>query len=709
VAPPTLFVEDLVKLSGGSLSRLRTNFILRGTGFSLCTAVLALVAAFLFAADCGAQAAKPARKEPGEKQVAPKPAESEKNPAQIELLETKYRFEANGASRKEVHARVKINSELGVRQFGRLNFDFNRSFQSLEIPLVRVTHSSGGVQDILPGAITDNPNPAVVDAPAYQDVRVKSVRILGLQPGDSLEYRVITTTTHHPLAPDFWLDHSFDRAGIVTEEHFEIDLPRSRFDAAQTQALSGNLTGPSSVAGGKIRISPKTPATKREESGTGDSARVRYVWQIAPGTLKTSPDSQNSEILSEPDVVLTTFSSWQTVGMRLSSFLDRFGMQEIENKERELVYAGRDGGSPVERIYAFVSKKIKTIDLPLGSTGFATRKPEEILKSGYGTPEDKFALFSSLIRYQYYAFCPLLLSSAPDPAQQLPRPSVFVDVIAKAWKFNHIDYFDMNLEVAPFSAIRPDLRGKTALAVYQTPVENSSLWTQIPGDLPFPSEQHVGVTAEIGRDGKLMARVKYALRGDNEILLRVAFHKTPKDKWKDVAQLLAISDGFRGEITNVAASDPYVTNEPFQVEYEIAQLKFVDWTKKPVRIPALLPAPGLPDPPNSAAQKPIELGTPLEIELNATLTLPPGVTAVVPTGTTVDRDYATFSSKYGSLKAENPADSNTITAQRKLHFLLTELPATRAADFNAFLHAVQSDQAQLFTLQQPTPTAKSEK
>jgi hypothetical protein len=139
----------------------------------------------------------------------------------------------------------------------------------------------------------------------------------------------------------------------------------------------------------------------------------------------------------------------------------------------------------------------------------------------------------------------------------------------------------------------------------------------------------------------------------------------------------------------------------------------VDWTKKPVRIPALLPAPGLPDPPSaaagSAAQKPIELGTPLEIELNATLTLPPGVTAVVPTGTTVDRDYATFSSKYGSRKAENPADSNTISAQRKLHFLLTELPATRAADFNAFLHAVQSDQAQLFTLQQPTPTAKSEK
>src|SRR5262249_20196257 len=57
-------------------------------------------------------------------------------PAQIELLETKIRFEANGDSRKEVHTRVHINSELGVRQFSHLNFNFNRACEKIEIPLV---------------------------------------------------------------------------------------------------------------------------------------------------------------------------------------------------------------------------------------------------------------------------------------------------------------------------------------------------------------------------------------------------------------------------------------------------------------------------------------------------------------------------------------------------------------------------------------------
>jgi hypothetical protein len=168
---------------------------------------------------------------PATKQAPKSPQASEKVaelPALIELLETRVRFEANGDSRKEVHTRVHINNELGARQFARLAFDYNRSFQQIEFALVRVTHSDGGIADILPSAISDQPNPAVVDAPAYQDVRVKSLRILGLAPSDTLEYRVVTTTSHHPLAPDFWVDHTFDRSGILSQELFEIDLPTSR-------------------------------------------------------------------------------------------------------------------------------------------------------------------------------------------------------------------------------------------------------------------------------------------------------------------------------------------------------------------------------------------------------------------------------------------------------------------------------------------------
>ena len=69
---------------------------------------------------------------------------------------------------------------MGVREFARLTFDYNRSFQQVEIPMVRITHANGGTSDVLPSAIADAPNPAVEKYPAYQDVRVKSRPDLGI-------------------------------------------------------------------------------------------------------------------------------------------------------------------------------------------------------------------------------------------------------------------------------------------------------------------------------------------------------------------------------------------------------------------------------------------------------------------------------------------------------------------------------------------------
>jgi len=80
-----------------------------------------------------------------------------------------------------------------------------------------------------------------------------------------------------------------------------------------------------------------------------------------------------------------------------------------------------------------------------------------------------------------------------------------------------------------------------------------------------------------------------------------------------------------------------------------------------------------------------------------TLHLPPGTTARTPTGTSVVRDYATFASHYA-------AKDLTVTASRHINFLSREVPAERAADYNAFLRAVLSDEAQDFTLERPDTT-----
>ena len=663
----------------------------------LRTLVLFYSLAALLSFEVRAQEAtpKPAEK-PAEKKTedvaSPKEAE---NPAHIELLETRYRFETDGSSRKEVHTRVRINSELGVRQFARLNFDYNRSFESIDIPLVRITHPSGGTADILPSAITDQPNPAVVNGPAYQDVRVKSVRILGLQPGDFLEYRVITLTSHHPLAPDFWLDHSFDRTGVVTQEVFQVDLP-------ELEAI-------------QLRIAPATPATSVEKMGTGSFARVIYRWKLFhSGTAAAKKTLSDSEY----DLQLSTIPTWPYLASKLYLLLTPAAEadQSVAAKAAELAGNLKTPGEKAEVIYRFVSQKIATVDLPLGATAFRARAPSQIMASGVATAEDKFALFSALGAAAGFTTQAYLVSGQVEPNRRLVCPTQLTHLVLTAETGKHPDWLDPSIEVAPFGMIPAEFRGKLAVLLTDWIRVSAAAgplvdvmfnpWRTIPDSLPFKAVQNVTVNAVLESNGSLTSKVKYNMRGDNELLFRVAFHQSPKEKWKDLAQLLSLSDGFRGKVSAVTVSDPYATREPFTLEYEITMPKFVDWSKKPVRIPALLPQVGLPDPPakpaTGAASSPIELGTPLEVETRMTLHLPPGTTVVTPTGTSVQRDYATFASQYS---AKGPA----ITASRHINFLLREVPADRAADYNAFLRAVQNDEAQDFTLDREIPSSPDAK
>ena len=625
---------------------------------------------------------KPSEK-PADKKVESKaPREEEKNPAQIDLLETRYRFESDGSSRKEVHTRVHINSELGVRQFARLNFDYNRAFQSIEIPLVHILHAAGGTADILPSAITDNPNPAVTNAPAYQDVRVKSLRILGLEPGDNLEYRVITTTSHHPLAPEFWLDHSFDRTGVVSEEHFEIDVPASR----------------------KIQLHVRPEFTYEiKESESATDARVVYAWRRTIAPKEAAPDPL-------ADILVATFASWSGLSQKLTlNFLPRsMPGDDLSDKATELTRGAESPDQKLNALYEFVSQKIRTIDLPLGTLGFSTRHLTDIVDSGYANPEEKAFLLAALCERAGITANPVL-ADAPDSASGLfPSPDLFSRILVRAGKSPEVRWLDASLEVAPLGAVQANLRGKRGfllLPVPETVVAPEGLWPAISPDLPFASVQEVRVDAALAADGKLTAKVHYSMRGDNELLLRLAFHNTPKEKWNGVAQLLSLSDGFRGTVTTVTTSDPSDTKLPFTLDYEISQPKFVDWSKKPVRIPALLPQLGLPDPPAKPAPgsaiAPIELGTPLEVETHMTLHLPPGTTPHTPTGTSVNRDYATFASHYS-------AKGLVVTASRHINFLLRQVPAERATDYNAFIRAVLNDEAQDFTLDhEPPPTTKS--
>src|SRR5262249_23499196 len=157
-----------------------------------------------------------------------------------------------------------------------------------------------------------------------------------------LEYRVITTTSEQPLAPDFWLDHSFDATGVVSEERFSLDLPSD----SRVRTKFSSATQPDA-----------TPSPSQD-------SRSVYTW-----TRKSKPVQPNGQTATtEPDIQVSTFSSWNELADRVGQRLIPSQRQTLNLREKAVSISPDtpDTMLRAERLYDYVSQKIRTVDLPVG-------------------------------------------------------------------------------------------------------------------------------------------------------------------------------------------------------------------------------------------------------------------------------------------------------------------------------------------------------
>ena len=219
------------------------------------TASLVLLVATLYAA---ATAQKPEGK-PSEKS-ADKPDYTEESFV-VEQLKTSYRFEKDGTGRKELYARIKVQSEAGVEQWGQVVVGYNSANERIEIPYVRVHKSDASVITAPADAVQDLSAPVEREAPVYTDYRQKHITVPGLRPGEVLEYDIVTVT-HTALAPrQFWMEYDFDKSNIVLDEQLEINIPKERTVKLKTKPGSD----PKITWSARTRRKRKKPKRRRED------------------------------------------------------------------------------------------------------------------------------------------------------------------------------------------------------------------------------------------------------------------------------------------------------------------------------------------------------------------------------------------------------------------------------------------------------------
>jgi tetratricopeptide (TPR) repeat protein len=597
----------------------------------------------------------------------------------IEQMHSYYRFEADGTGRKETKARIRVQSEAGVQQWGQLQEGYNSANERVEIPYVRVLKEDGSVVKAGDDAVQDLSAPIEREAPVYTDYRQKHITVPGLRPGEVLEYDMVTVI-HTPLAAEqFWADYEFDKSNITLDETVDVDVPASR-------PL-------------KLKCKPGMDPKITEENG-----RRIYHWsgshlEREDDTAKAKDKKKKKRRPDEdrPDIQLTTFESWEQVGRWYASLEKdrRMPSPEVRTKAQELTKGMNGDMEKIEALYDYVAKNFRYVSLSLGVGRYQPHAASDVLHDQYGDCKDKHTLLASLLEAEGLHASSVLINSTRKLDPDVPSPSQFDHVITLLPLGTQEIWMDTTSEVAPFRLLAYSLRNKQALVI--PPAQPASTVAphleETPPDTPMPDTEFSKIDGKINEIGKLEAHVHYEFRGDEELLLRSVFRRVPQANWQRVVE--NVNAGLGGDVSNLKISDPAATTEAFTMSYDVSRVNFLDWSKKKTEIVLPLVQFNLPDVDGNDSDsdaEPLKLGPKAEYSYQIKLELPAKYTAHAPLAFALKRDYAEYEATY-------KVDGGVFAAGRKLILRKDELPVERAADYDSFRRAVSADLAQQLSVE----------
>src|SRR5580704_13893120 len=334
----------------------------------------------------------------------------------IEQWHSHFRFEADGTGRRESIARIRIQSEAGVQQWGQLQFGYNSANERVEIPYVRVLKEDGSVVKAGDDAVQDLTAPVEHEAPVYTDYRQKHVTVPGLRPGEVLEYEMVTIV-HTPLAAgQFWTEYDFDKNNIMLDEQLEVDVPAGR--AVKLKNKTGMDPKISEANGRRIYHWSNSHLEREDSDKDKDKDKDKKK-------KKRNPEDER------PDVQMTTFATWADVGLWYSSLEKdrRAPSAEVRAKAAELTKDLSGDLDKTEALYDFVAKNFRYVSLSLGVGRYQPHAAGDVLHDQYGDCKDKHTLLASLLEAEGLHASSVLINSTRKLDPDVPSPSQFDHVI----------------------------------------------------------------------------------------------------------------------------------------------------------------------------------------------------------------------------------------------------------------------------------------
>ena len=587
-----------------------------------------------------------------------------KEGAVIEQLVTRVVFQSDGTSTREQRARVRVQSEAGAQQYGVLRFPYQASVERVEVPDVRVTKTNGSVVATSPDSIQDMNSDISREAPFYSDLREKHVAVRGLEPGDTLDYSV-RWQQEKPLAPgQFWFGYQFIKSAIILDEQLEMSVPHERQVKLKSQTIQ--------------------PAT-REETG-----RRIYIWKTS-NLDSASAEKQNERqsydakrgLLPPPDVLISSFRTWEEVGRWYES-LQQEKIQpslEVKAKADELTKGLSDDDARLRAIYNYVSLHYRYVGIAFGIGRYQPHSAAEILGNQYGDCKDKHTLLAALLSAVGIRAYPALINTQTAVDFDVPSPGQFDHVISMVAKGSTLSWMDTTPEVAAIGHLLSPLRGKPALVIMPDKVA----FQTTPPNPPFTSKDGYTITAKFD-GGALQAHSESKYRGDRELPVRHAFLRVPQSQWKDLVQQISYAAHLGATISNVQASPPEKTEEPFTMAYDYTLEDYAEGEKHRFTVP--LPPMGLPEVKDEDLKRktPLWIGVAGERQHESRVDLPKGFSAEPPPPLNLKETFAEF-------QGSSEVRDGVLVTRRHMVLKTSEVTPDQLKSYRAFLKAISDDHA----------------
>ncbi len=421
--------------------------------------------------------------------------------------------------------KVYIFNTRGRERYSDMFEKYNMKEEKYELLSAKTICEDGSVLYPEEKAISDLGTVEGFLAPAYKDLRTRTVSYSGVKSGVLLEYESKKSLKEKP--EDNYISGSIvlEKRDPILSKEFVLKVP--------------------SDAG--IRYKVYGEHVNKEEI-ENDGLLIYRWWVESVPRMKAEPNRIPKEEFASR-VLYTNYKDWNEVAMWLWEKFDASIKLSGQIKERVKDLKNRNKEEILKEIYKDIAVNWRDIPLDLSDVGFVPNETGDVYKNRYGNQLDKVALFVSLCRAIGFDAFPAYISFS-SVEDKLPMPNYFGRILIAIPEGDDFFFIDPRFpdRKGSFSSVSgfhdkynagfpllPDVLGRFALVVKP----ESFLFTTLPQyEAPVAD---VKIDILVNDNGSISGSLNSELEGVSSAAARM--YLRPK---KEKEQTIAVENALGG-------------------------------------------------------------------------------------------------------------------------------------------------------------------